>query len=428
MEASATEPGLGQAVRRPARRRAPKAPRDDVAYEEVLDVALSTLRVDELLPELLERVRRLLRADIALVLFLDGGQLRVRAACGIDEERVRDLAVPVGEGFAGEVMSGMRPLVVREVDEQTAVYPVFLEEGVRSLLGVPLIVEGRPMGVLEVGSRALRDYSEREVRLLQLAAERFAMSIDRARALEAEREQRGRAERASRFKTELLNMAGHDLKTPLTAIELQLLFLEDRPGITKERREKALVTIRRNLRRLRMVLDDVLDLGRIESGSFILHRERFDLGSLAAETAESFALQAADSQQELTWEVRGNLDVEGDQRRIGQVLANLLANAIRYTPRGGRIRVEAFPDGPMATVQVVDTGRGFSREQVRRLFRPFTQVHQSSEEQLGAGLGLYLSRTIVEEHGGTIWVESAGPGQGATVSFQVPRVQPQRRG
>src|SRR2546423_5513840 len=165
--------------------------------QELTDAALGHLELEQLLGALLERTRTLLDVDTSAILLLDAesNELVARAAVGIEEEDKRGVRIPLGKGFAGRVASERRPVVLRDVAHADVLNPLLRERGIRSLLGVPLVVDGDVVGVLHVGSLDRRDFAPNEIELLQLAADRAAVAIVHARVFEAERAARAKLER-----------------------------------------------------------------------------------------------------------------------------------------------------------------------------------------------------------------------------------------
>lgn len=224
------------------------------------------------------------------------------------------------------------------------------------------------------------------------------------------------------FKSTFINTAAHELGTPLTPIRSQLFQLRNAgaDNLTEAQR-KGLALIERNVDRLTALLKDVLDVARMQSGGLPLRPVPFDLASVVSETAGSYGAEASARRIALEAQVRDPIRVDADPQRVTQVVHNLVANALKFTPEGGRVRVVLDRVGDHALVEVTDTGVGLTAEQIARLFRPFSQVHDTMERtNAGAGLGLYVARSIVEAHGGTIECESPGPGQGSTFRVRLP--------
>jgi PAS domain S-box-containing protein len=224
------------------------------------------------------------------------------------------------------------------------------------------------------------------------------------------------------FKTLFINTAAHELRTPLTPIKVQLHLLRtggmERLG---ERQRNAVNVLERNIDRLGNLVEDILEGARIQAGRLRMEKKPISLDQVVAEAVESFVDPAGQAGILLVSRVESGLVVPADPKRIIQVLFNLLSNALKFTPKGGQIIVETKRVGDMGQVIVRDTGAGLSREQAARLFRPFSQVHDPmATVRGGTGLGLYISRSLVDLHGGRIWCESPGPGQGSTFTFTLP--------
>ncbi|MEA3190699.1 MAG: hypothetical protein QOD77_1281 [Thermoplasmata archaeon] len=392
-------------------------------YERLLDAALAHLRLDEMLPELLQRTRQILGTDAAGVLFLEeDGLLHLRALVGIEGVDAGTVRVHPGAGFAGRIVASGKPLVLHDVQAGTVVQRFFVTAGYQTLMGVPLVVEGRVLGVLEVGSVDHRPFSDTDLRVLELVADRVAVALDRARLLEREQQRRAEAEQAAQFKGEVLSMASHDLKTPLTALKLQSALLGT--DLPPEQRAKAAAVVQRNLRRLELLLDDFLDMARLEAGSFVLRAGPVDLAHLARDLAETFAGEAEERGLRLLVDLPGALPAAGDERRLVQVLSNLISNAIRYTPEGGSIAVSGRDAGGWVEAAVQDTGHGLTPRQMERLFQPFTQVQGVRDNRAGAGLGLWIAHQVVAQHGGELVAHSDGEDQGSTFTLRLRRAGP----
>ncbi len=225
------------------------------------------------------------------------------------------------------------------------------------------------------------------------------------------------AQERSRRETFVAAVA-HDLKNALapilTAAQLLGRKLEGEPE------KKRIGTIVEQTRRLQRMITDLSDLARIEGGQFSLECGPVDLAALARGTAEME--QTRTSLHRISVDARGDTTIEGDADRLAQVLVNLINNAVKYSPAGGDVLVEVVGSAAEVEVLVRDEGLGLSREDAAALFVPYVRRHR--EAAPGLGLGLFISRAIVEAHGGTIHAESAGPGQGTTMRFALPRSRP----
>lgn len=280
---------------------------------------------------------------------------------------------------------------------------------------LPVEVVATPLlhnGVVEGSVIAFKDITERK-----LAEKEHAERIVQASEVK-------RLQEEADFKTLFINTAAHELRTPLTPLKLQLHVLrgEKRGGLNEEQRRITNI-LGRNLDRLGQLVEDVLDVGRLQAGRIRLEKEPMDLERNVADVVEAFQELAHKNGVTLELHCQGGLPLEGDPRRLTQILFNLVDNALKFTPANGRIDVHVRKQAGQATVDVVDTGIGLGPEELGKLFHPFSQVHDPMEKtRSGSGLGLYISRGLAELHGGTLECKSAGVGTGTTFSLTVPTI------
>ena len=252
--------------------------------------------------------------------------------------------------------------------------------------------------------------------------ERRRAEQDRASLLAREREARERAEDAIRTREEVLAIVSHDLRNPLNTIAMGATALSDFTG-DEASRAKYIQMIRRAIQRMNRLIEDLLDVVRLEGGQKLaLEPKSVELGPVLSELCESFAAQAQPNQQTLTCVCADDLpQVIADRDRLAQVLTNLVGNALKFTPEGGRVTIRASGTGDEVEISVEDTGPGISPEDLPRIFDPYWQAGRTA--RLGAGLGLTIAKGIVEAHGGQIRVASK-PGEGTTFTFTLPITGP----
>lgn len=256
--------------------------------------------------------------------------------------------------------------------------------------------------------------------------ERRRAEEERLRAVEHLKEVE-RLKEMDSFKTQFINTAAHELGTPLTPIRLQLNLLrhKNEADLTQSQR-RSLDVLERNVERLITLVKDILEGARLQANRLGIERDAMDLNRVVLEAVESFHEMARSHRVALDTNLEPNLVVYADAKRVTQVLFNFLSNAMKFTPAGGRVTVRTKRVNRMGVVEVADTGIGIEREEIDRLFRPFTQVHDTMQHTKGGtGLGLYISKGIIELHGGRIWAESPGPGLGSTFGFAIPMEQPE---
>ena len=397
------------------RREAESAVAELRRLQTISDVALASLAVEDLLGELLIRLRGVLGVDTASVLLIETERqvLAVRATSGI-EEALPPAAIPLGAGFSGRVALAHGPVVADDDPELGA-------SGIRSLLGAPLIVHNKVTGVIRVGSTQPRRFSESDARVLQLVADRAALAIENAHLYQAERSARNEAEAANRAKDHFLAMLAHELRNPLAPIRSGIYLIGRRLGddpLIERTRE----IIERQLGHLTRLLDDLLDVARITQGKIELVRTPLDLAAAVTEAMEA-ARSLTDSKGHT---VRLELPermvrLEADPTRLVQIIDNLLSNAAKYTPAKGVITVSAGEDDGWAVVSVKDTGIGIRPELLPRVFDLFSQLEPSTARtEGGLGVGLTLVRRLAELHGGRVTAHSEGPGMGSEFVVYLP--------
>ncbi len=222
-----------------------------------------------------------------------------------------------------------------------------------------------------------------------------------------------------RFRTRLLNMASHEMRTPMTPLRLQLGVLEHRmQSLMDDRTRHSFDTIKRNVARLTMLLDDLLDVAKLEADELRLRPQPIDVDRLVGGECEVYRNMARSKELRLHISSRVGAQVQADAHRIAQVFSNLLSNALKYART--EVRVTAWREGDEAVVEVADDGVGFDPHRKDGLWEPFVQVHDGDDQLDGTGLGLYICRGIIEHHGGRIWAESPGPNRGARFCFSLP--------
>lgn len=257
---------------------------------------------------------------------------------------------------------------------------------------------------------ALKDLTERR-RIEQERLDGVARQVELTRLKEQDA-----------FKTLFINTAAHELRTPMTPIKVHIHILESgKRGPLNEEQRRTVEILRRNLERLGLLIEDVLNVSRLQAGHLSLDRKPMALDAVVRDVLQTFVPLAERAGLRIDVVGPGGVMVDADAKRVSQVLYNLVDNAVKFTPAGGFIEVRLRADRGWAEVAVRDTGSGLRPEGIARLFQPFSQVHDTMQTTRGgSGLGLYICKGIVELHGGHIRCESAGPGLGSTFTFTLP--------
>jgi signal transduction histidine kinase/ActR/RegA family two-component response regulator len=289
--------------------------------------------------------------------------------------------------------------------------------GVRSFMMVPLRSRGRTLGLFAAGSFGGRHYDERDLTLAQDVAARAALALDNAILYR-------NAQEANRLKEDFLATLSHELRTPLNAL-LGWMHMLKMPSVDEATKKRALESIERNARAQSVLINDLLDVSRVISGKLRIEQSPVDLPSvvLAAIDAVRPAVRARDI--DLTVSL-GSVarEVWGDADRLQQVMWNLLSNAVKFTPLGGRVEVVVEELAGAVQISVADNGGGIDSAFLPHVFERFRQADSSTTRmQAGLGLGLAIVRHLVDLHGGTVTVTSAGLGKGSTFLVTLPTRQ-----
>jgi signal transduction histidine kinase len=355
----------------------------------------------------------------------------LRAAHNVDQ-RLVDLqhAEPVrlGEGAVGQAVQTRSPVQVedlRHAEQYTTrqqVLQTLIELGYRSVLAVPLLVEDRILGALVVLRREVGGFALATVDLLRTFGTQSALAIQNARLFREIETKSRELEIANQHKDEFLASMSHELRTPLNAIiGFSEVMLERLFGDVNAKQEEYLHDILSSGRHLLSLINDILDLAKIEAGRMELEPADFDLPQAIDNALVLVRERAMRRGITLEQSIDPRLgEIKGDERKVKQVMLNLLSNAVKFTPEGGRIDVRAVLADGVAQVSVADTGVGIAPEDHAAVFEEFRQVGTDyARKHEGTGLGLALARKFVELHGGTIRVDSQ-LGQGATFTFTIP--------
>jgi signal transduction histidine kinase len=400
------------------------------ALGEVARAVSSTLDLDTVLSTIVSRAIQLSGTDGGSVYEYDEAteEFSLRASRDLPEayvEQVRDARPRKGEGAVGRVAQSREPVQIADISAPAAyesrVRNTLLQIGLRALLAVPLIAEDQLVGALIVMRKRSGAFADEEVALLQTFATQSALAIQNARLFRELGDKSRQLEVASQHKSEFLANMSHELRTPLNAIIGFSEVLTDRMfGELNEKQEEYLKDIYTSGTHLLSLINDILDLSKIEAGRMELELTGFDLPT-AIENALMLVRERA-GRRSLT--LHTNIDtqlgqIQADERKVRQVVLNLLSNAIKFTPEGVRIEVAAMPKDGFVEVSVRDTGIGIAPEDQEKVFEEFRQVGTAAKKVEGTGLGLTLCRKFVELHGGKIWVKSQ-VGEGSTFTFTIP--------
>jgi two-component system, NtrC family, sensor kinase len=399
------------------------------ALGEVGQAISSTLDLQTVLRTIVTRATQLAGTDAGVIYEYDERRevFVPRATDRLEAEIVQTmLATPVrkGEGATGRLAEVQEPIQLPDILEAPAESRVragLVRAGYRALLSIPLVREGRLIGGLTVIRKATGEFAPAVIDLLRTFATQSALAIQNARLFREIEEKSRQLEVASQHKSEFLANMSHELRTPLNAIIGFSEVLSERMfGELNEKQEEYLKDIYASGTHLLSLINDILDLSKIEAGRMELELSDFHLPAALDNALTLVRERAGRKSIALQMNVDSRLgQIQADERKVRQVVLNLLSNAIKFTPEGGRIEVSATPKDGLVEISVSDTGVGIAPEDQEAVFEEFRQVGTADKKVEGTGLGLTLCRKFVELHGGRIRVKSQ-VGVGSTFKFTIP--------
>jgi GAF domain-containing protein len=401
------------------------------ALGEVSHALSSTLDVETVLTTIVSRASQLAGAAGCSIYEYDEAaeQFELRATHNYDTEFVKALqTAPLrkGEGLMGRAAEMREPVQISDITQpgayQSSVRDTLIRFGYRALLSVPLLREDQIIGSLSFNRKAPGEFPPEVVDVLQTFATQSALAIQNARLFRELADKSRQLEAASRHKSEFLANMSHELRTPLNAvIGFSEVLLQRMFGELNAKQDEYLKDIYASGHHLLSLINDILDLSKIEAGRMELAPAPFHLPSALENAVTLVKERAARHGITLQVDVDPRLgDIVGDERKVKQVLLNLLSNAVKFTPEGGQIRLIASRMDGIVEISVTDTGIGIAPEDQAAIFEEFRQVgHDETRKQEGTGLGLTLAKKFVELHGGRIWVESE-LNRGSTFTFTLP--------
>ena len=398
------------------------------ALSAVGEAVSSTLDLEEVLKTIVTHAVQLSETDGGSIFEFDQdtGEFRVRTTYGTGADLVRALRaarIRLGETAIGRSAALRRPQALPDLDMETPDPHIeqLSRHGWKSMLAVPLLREDRILGALVVRRKRPGEFAVETAELLERFASQSALAIQNAHLFREIGEKSRQVEVASAHKSEFLASMSHELRTPLNAvIGFSEVLLDGMFGELNAKQREYLNDIGDSGRHLLELLNEILDLSKIEAGRMELEPEPFSLVEALERGMAMVRDRAAQHSVELALEVEPGVDViVADQLRIKQVILNLVTNAVKFTHGGGRVEVRAREFEGRLEVTVRDTGIGIAPEDREKIFESFQTGGRDAKAEEGTGLGLTLSRKIVELHGGRIWVESE-VGRGSTFGFTLP--------
>ncbi len=366
----------------------------------------------------------LLHSEGASILLLDENthDLYFAAATGGDPKDLRKIPVPMEGSIAGTIYRDNKPLIINEVAKDPRHFARVDEKTqleTRSLIGVPMRIRNEVIGVLEAVNKHKGDFTQEDIRTLEIIASTAAVAINNARLLDALKRAYEELGRLDRMKTDFIAIASHELRTPLGVIlGYAALLKEEAGGESSDHAE----TVLNQALRMRSLIEDMTNINTMKVGSKELDLQERPLQSPAFAARDEVAALIEAKGQVLTVNMPSeSLLATFDAPKITMALINMLNNAMRFTPAQGNIELNLEKHGSEGWLRVVDSGIGIPADQVDKIFDQFYQVeNHMTRRHEGMGLGLSIVKAIADAHKGRVWAESPGVNQGAIFTIALP--------
>lgn len=392
---------------------------------EISAILNSTLKPDLLLQNILESAADLLECSVISILLYDEREkeLRFAATTSMNIDQLEQIPVPLNNSLAGTIYTENRHLVINNTKDDPRHYDEVADETglqVDSLLGVPMRIKDRVTGVIEALNKEEGDFTDFDVSLLLVIASQAAISMHNAQLIQDLQKANIELSQADKLKRDLMSVASHELRTPLgNILGYATLLHED----ASEENKPLAASILKASSKLRAVLDDIANMNLLYAGEADLDYSTTTLQKVI-EFAREEVLVTVDREDHT---VVYNLPEEPvvlkiDMPKMCVVFVNLLLNAIRFTPVDGEIILSVEDQKDQVTISITDTGRGINQESLEKIFEVFYQEDDHMTRRYGGlGLGLSIARELVQLHGGSVWAESEGLGEGATFKVVLPK-------
>ncbi len=392
---------------------------------EISAILNSTLKPDLLLQNILQSAAELLDCSVISILLYDEREkeLRFAATTSVNIDQLEQIPVPLDNSLAGTIYTENRHLVINNTKDDPRHYDEVGEEvglQVESLLGVPMRIKNRVTGVIEALNKKNGMFTDFDVQLLLVIASQAAISMHNAQLIQSLHKANVELSQADKLKRDLMAVASHELRTPLgNILGYATLLFED---ATEENKPLA-KSILKASSKLRAVLDDIANMNLLYTGEADLDLVDSTLQEVLTFAKEEVRQTVSRNDLPITYQMPEEpIPLRVDLPKMCVVFVNLLLNALRFTPEGGKIILSVEDRGDEVMVAINDTGKGITEESLEKIFEVFYQEEDHMTRRTGGlGLGLSIARELVRLHGGRIWAESEGLGKGATFRVVLPK-------
>ncbi len=390
---------------------------------EVSRTLSTTLEPQAVLKAVIQAAMELTKSEAASILLYDeeSNQLHFAAATPGHWERLKDQAVPLRGSIAGKALAQRKPIIEANVARSPQHFQQVdhaLRFTTRNLIAVPLLLERRPLGVLEALNKP-GGFTAEDADTLQTLAAHAAIALHNARLMKEARQAYEELQKVDQMKSDFIAIASHELRTPLGIILGYATHLQE---VLDEPYKGPMQTLTRAALRLKDIVEELSQIENYQQGRTVLRLQRIDLNALLQEVVAAFQPQAAERHIRLELHLpQTSTPAKVEPEKIRVLLRHLLRNALTFTDPGGRVEVALQPLQDYLQILVTDTGIGIPAQDLRRIFERFYQVEKHlTRRHGGLGLGLAIAKAMAEAHGGTIWAESE-EGKGTTMVVVLPR-------
>jgi PAS domain S-box-containing protein len=391
---------------------------EESAFRHLASALTGAVEMTEVLYEITNRATHVTRADGVYVERIIGSRMVEVVSSAGRGTPPRGLRVGFPGSLTEEILRGGQPVILAEMNQFGRQMAPYVGDACPNceVLVTPLVAENEALGALVLLNSASsgRRFRETDVVRARTLGDLTSLALRRVRLMEEEREAKEKAEAAVRVRDETLGIVSHDLRNPLTKIALSADLLGDTPP---EEQKELVETIRSSARQMERLIQDLLDVARLEAGRFSVDAKIIDATSLVREVCDTHAAIAQQKRQRIECNVGELPRICADRDRLVQVFNNLIGNAIKFTPEGGTIAVTAEPIARAVEFVVRDTGPGIPEADLGKVFTPYWQAKKTAH--MGAGLGLAIVKGIIEAHRGEVWAAN-GQGSGAVFTFTIP--------
>ncbi len=399
---------------------------------EIDRVVSQSLDLDEIFREALAKTIQVTSSDAGAIYTLeeDGKTLKLKTSSGLSMDFAGAVSeLKVGTGVAGGAVLAKKPLVT-DIDHFPSrdLVPSLEKEGLVTIVGAPLMAKGRVVGAMNLGNRNRRTFSKDDLDVLASIGRQIGVAIENARLYQEAKTSYEKLQAAyeelkslDRMKSEFLSNVSHELKTPLVSIRgYSELLHDEKLGLIKDEQKKSLEAIIRNADRLTRLINSILFISKMQAERLEFQFQPVDMGEIIKICVDDARSMIDTKQITLEKDITGISKASGEKDRFIEVISNLLDNAIKFTPIGGKISIKGRDDGEFVHLEVIDNGIGIPSNIIPKLFSRFYQADASASRKYGGtGLGLYITKNIVDAFHGKIWIESE-VGKGTKVHVLLP--------